>query len=86
MNWVPMTQFPNMIPLGPQSIQLQRPVSGANLNRQNRLTQQYMARQPISYKQALVNQQVPPKHQYYPSHFLPSYRVPAQRNNEQFFR
>ena len=86
MNWVPMTQFPNMIPLGPQSIQLQRPVSKTNLNRENQETQQQLERPPISYKQAFTNQRAPSKQQYFPSHFLPSYQVPAPCNNEQFFR
>ena len=85
-NWVPTAQFPNIIPLGPQSIQLQRQVSGANLNRENKEAQQQLARPPISYKQALINQPVPSSQQYYPSHFLPNYQVPAPRNNGQFFR
>ena len=86
MNWVPVAQLPNVNPLAPQSIQLQRHVPTTNLNRADQEKQQEPVRQPFSYKQAFTNQQVPPQQQTHPSHFLQSYQYPVPINNEQFFR
>ena len=86
MNWVPVAQLPNVNPLAPQSIQLQRHVPTTNLNRADQEKQQEPVRQPFSYKQAFTNQQVPPQQQTHLSHFLPSYQYPVPINNEQFYR
>ena len=84
MNWVPIAQFPNVNPLAPQSIHLQKHSLNTNINRVNQVAQQQFVRPP--YKQAFTNQQVPSEQQSYSSYFLPAYRVPVRPNNNQFFR